>query len=118
MSEWWTIESCGMIFGIIGAACGVLGGVYGSVVGLLVPRGRGKPVVYGVFGLLVALALAGLALGVSARMMGQPQHVWMWPALLGATMLMATLPSGFLIPSWYRKAEQRRLEAGELRRSS
>ena len=116
MSEWWPIQSTGMIFGIAGVACGVLGGMFGTAVGVLVQRGRGKPFVYGCLTLLCAIAISGAVLGVVALVIGQPRHVWMWPILLGSIMLTSVLPSGLMIPRWYRQAEQRRLEAGELRR--
>jgi hypothetical protein len=118
MSEWWSSQSTGMIFGIAGAACGVLGGILGTAAGVLVPRGRGKPLVYGCFALLCAIAIGSAALGAVALISGQPRHVWMWPILLGAIMLTSILPSGLMIPRWYRQAEQRRLEAAEIRRSS
>ena len=116
MSEWWPIQSTGMIFGIAGGACGVLGGIFGTAVGVLVPRGRGKPFVYCCLSLLCAIAIGSIGVGVMALVIGQPQHVWMWPTLLGFVMLTSTLPSGLMIPRWYRQAERRRLEAAELRR--
>ena len=116
MSEWWPIQSTGMIFGIAGGACGVLGGIFGTAVGVLVPRGRGKPFVYCCLALLCSIAISSIGLGVTALVIGQPRHVWMWPTLLGVIMLTSVLPSGLMIPRWYRQAEQRRLEAAELRR--
>lgn len=118
MNEWWTIESAGLIFGLTGAAGGLLGGLFGVMTSLLVPRGRGKPIVYGLFGLIVAIAVAGLVLGIVALLAGQPRHVWMWPILTGGVMLASSLPSGLMIPRWYGQAERRRLAAAEIRRSS
>jgi MFS family permease len=118
MNEWWTIQSTALIFGIVGAACGLLGGLFGTVAGLLVPRGRGKPIVYGAFVSILAIALAGVVLGIAALLVGQPQHVWMWPLLTGGILLASILPSGLMIPAWYRQAERRRLAAAEFRRSS
>lgn len=117
MSEWWSEQASGMIFGVAGAVCGVIGGIFGSACAVLVPRGRGKAVVYGALGLIVAAAVAGVAIGGVGILLGQPRHVWMWPMLLGAVLLAAMLPSGLMIPKWYLQAELRRLEAGELRRS-
>lgn len=118
MSEWWSGESSGMIIGTCGAACGALGGIFGIAAGLLVPRGRGQPFVYGVFALILAASIGGISFGVVALTNGQPRHVWMWPTLLGAIMLASTVPSGFQIPKWYRRAEQRRLDAAELRQGA
>jgi hypothetical protein len=116
MSEWWPIQSTGMIFGIAGGACGVLGGIFGTAVGVLVPRSRGKPFVYCGLALLCAFSIGSIGLGVTALVIGQPRHVWMWPMLLGFVMFTSALPSGLMIPRWYRQAEQRKLEAAGLRR--
>jgi predicted membrane protein len=116
MSEWWPIQSTGMIFGIAGGACGVLGGIFGTAVGLLVRRCRGKPFVYCCLALLCAISIGSIGLGVMALVIGQARHVWMWPMLLGFVMLMSALPSGLMIPRWYRQAERRKLEAAGLRR--
>jgi len=118
MNEWWTMQSTGWIFGIAGAACGLLGGLFGTVAGFLVPRGRGKPIVYGALVSILAIALAGVVLGLAALLAGQPQHVWMWPLLTGGILLASTLPTGLMIPGWYRDAERRRLAAAEFRTSS
>lgn len=118
MNEWWTVQSTGLICGIAGAACGTLGGLYGTVAGLLVPRGRGKPIVYGILALNVAIALGGVVLGIVGLLAGQPQHVWLWPLLIGGVILVAVLPTGLMMPAFYRQAEQRRLAAAEFRKSS
>ena len=117
MNEWWSEQAAGLIFGIAGSVGGVLGGLLGAAAGALIPQGRGKPLVYGLFGTLVILAIASVALGLVALLGGQPRHVWMPPLLVGGVMLVSILPSGLWLPRWYRQAEQRRLEAGEFRRS-
>ena len=117
MNEWWSEQAAGLIFGIAGSVGGVLGGLLGAAAGALIPQGRGKPLVYGLFGTLVILAIASVALGLWALVGGQPRHVWMPPLLVGGVTLVSILPSGLCLPRWYRQAEQRRLEAGEFRRS-
>jgi ribose/xylose/arabinose/galactoside ABC-type transport system permease subunit len=116
-NEWWSIESTGLIFGIAGAAAGLLGGLYGILCGFLVPRGKGKPIVYGLFAMIVVVGAASVMTGLIALLIGQPRHVFQWLLLVGGVLLVATLPSGLMIPMWYRQAEQRRLEATELRKS-
>jgi len=118
MSEWWSVQSTGLIFGIGGAAYGVLGGIFGTAAGVLVQRGRGLPIVYGCLALLLAVAIGSVGLGTVALMIGQPRHVWMWPLLIGCAALSSVLPAGLMIPRFYRQAEQRRLAAAEMRRGS
>ncbi|MBU3727862.1 MAG: hypothetical protein FGM37_01235 [Phycisphaerales bacterium] len=117
INEWWPIQSTGLIFGIAGAAAGLLGGLYGTLCGLLVPRGKGKPIVYGMLAMIVVIGAASVMAGMIALLIGQPRHVFQWLLLVGGVMLVSTLPSGLMIPKWYRQAEQRRLEATELRKS-
>ncbi|MFM7521338.1 MAG: hypothetical protein ACKO9B_12825 [Planctomycetota bacterium] len=118
MNEWWSEMSTGLIFGTAGAVYGTLGGLFGVLAGVMVPRGRGKPLVYGLMALLIASGLGGMALGATAVVLGQPGHVWMWPLLLGAMMLFSILPGGLGIHHAYRQAERRRLDAAELRQSA
>jgi len=116
-NEWWSIESTGLIFGIAGAAAGLFGGLYGSLCGFLVPRGKGKSIVYGMFAMIVVVGAASVMTGLIALLIDQPRHVFQWLLLVGGVLLVSTLPSGLMMPKLYRQAEQRRLEVTELRKS-
>lgn len=118
MTEWWTVSDAGMIGGIGGGALGLLGAGLGCAAGVLVPRGRGKPVV---MGLLALLTVLGVALAVAAGVAlasSQPYHVWYPLALGGGMLVFSVTPLIFIVPRMYRQAEARRLQAEELRRAS
>lgn len=118
MSEWWSMMDMGRLGAITGTACGVLGSVIGCAGGILVPRGRGKGVVYGLLGLGIAIGAVSLVMAVVALGTGQPRHVLFPLALVGVVMLGSTLPFSFFVPRLYRQAEARRLQAEELRRGT
>ena len=109
-------QNFGVVGGSIGGGIGVLGAVYGTVVGVLAPRGKGRPFVFAMH--WASLALGGLFLiaGVTAVITGQPYGVWyslLLPGLL-LTVLMGTMTP--VIKLRYRQAEHRRLQAEEFRR--
>ena len=116
MDPWWTAQQAGWIGGALGSLVGLLGAGLGVSVGLLLPKGRGKALVFG-------LGLAGLGVGVlalvagaAALLMGQPYHVWYPMVLCG---VIATLVIGINLPvlmNRYKQAEARRLDAEQLRR--
>lgn len=117
MNEWWDAQTGSMLGGLMGAVGGTLGGLMGAAIGILAPRGRCRRLL---IGCQVALTLAGLGLliaGIVALVVGQPRHV-SFPLLLVGAILAAVL--GGLMPVTlmrYRQAEQRRLDAEELRRA-
>jgi len=116
MIDWWTVEQATWIGAIGGSAIGVVGGTLGAAVGVLAPRGVGRRVV---IPLMVTLTLGGgvaLVAGIVALILGQPYHVY-YPLLLGGGVTGGVM--GALIPTVraaYRRAEQNRLGAEELRR--
>lgn len=118
MTEWWSIDATGLIVGTAGAVGGTLGGLCGTVTGLCVPLGRAKSVVYAMVYGTVGLAVATLAVGVVALVIGQPAHVWRSLCVLGGIMLVALFPASLMLPAWYRLADRRRLDAAELRHGS
>lgn len=115
---WFDPAAFGAWYGAIaGGGGGALGGLLGAAAGLLAPRGRGRGLVVGGFRVAIGLGLCSLVFGLAALFAGQPYGIWFAPALVGLVLPgtgMALLP---VIRRVYDVAEQRRLEAGALRRS-
>lgn len=119
MTEWFTPQQGNMIGAIGGAVFGGIGGgVTGPLIGALAPRGRAKPLVIGLMVFWIVLGVIALGAGVYAIIDEQPRHVWGPLMLIGS---ITTLVMGGLLPvalHRYRQADQRRLEAEELRRGA
>jgi hypothetical protein len=99
---------------VFGTALGIMGGVLGSLAGTLAPRGKGKPLVIGLFVATLMACAVMLAAGVVALLQGQPYGVWYglgFPGLLGLGIMGGLLP---LVQRRYREAEERRLSATDL----
>ena len=116
MEAWWTVQQSGMIGGIGGALIGVLGAALGCS-GVLVQRGKCKPLVMGILAFMIVVGLATLCTAFVALAQKQPYHVWY--VLLMGGLLSACLPGGLMpvILARYKAAERRRLEAEQLRRT-
>lgn len=117
MTPWWDNQTAGWIGGILGTGVGIAGGLFGTLAGILVPRGRGKRIVVGCAVALLIFGAACTVVGVTALLQGQPYAVWYMFLLTGC---MTTILAVILFPiivSGYRRAEQRRLDAQEFRRS-
>jgi hypothetical protein len=117
MIEWFTQQQAGYIGGIGGAALGVIGGCYGAALGILAPRGECKRLVLGIHIVLMCVGIALIGAGLVAVIVSQPYHVT-YPFFLGGLILIGVF--GFTFPMMrarYRQAEQRKLQAEELRRS-
>lgn len=113
---WWPNEAAGWIGAIGGSVLGLIGAGIGVAAATLAPRGRGRKAVMGV---MIAAIVAGAGLliaGIVAVSLGQPYAVW-YPLVL--TGFIATTVMGSLLPVVrvrYREAEQRRVDAAQLRR--
>ena len=110
-------ENWGLVGTFLGVGVGLLGAVYGAVVGICVPRGKAKGLVYGLHWFSLLLGLAVLAGGVTALVGGQPYGVW-YPLLFSGA-IVTVLIIGFtpMIKLRYKQAEHRQLNAEEFRRS-
>jgi len=110
-------EDWGLVGTLLAVGVGLLGGAYGAVVGICVPRGKAKGLVYGLHWFSLVLGLAVLAGGVTALIGGQPFEVW-YPLLFSGA-IVTVLMIGFtpLIKLRYKQAEHRHLSAEEFRRS-
>jgi hypothetical protein len=98
----------GALYGSIG------GGIGGTVMGTLAPKGKAKSFVLGWCYGCIALAVAFLAIGITAFISGQPYGIWfglLWPGFLG---LLLFPPLTWLVHKRYREAEARLLQAQNL----
>jgi len=116
MTPWWTDQQSALIGTICGPAFGIFGAVFGTVAGIFVPRGKLKRTVYAMTGLLVAVGIAGLVLGLFALASRQPYVVWYPLVLLGGIAAVTSCWAAPLVILRYRQADNRRLEAEQLRR--
>ena len=103
----WVGSLGGSLVGLWGAAVGVAGGV-------LVPKGKGRPFVFGMLGLGVVVGALVLAFGVAAVSAQQPYAVWYPPLLIGGLLLGLSVPFVFVMRSRYREVELRKMRAEEL----
>ena len=117
MIEWWTAQEAGLYGGIAGAAVGLLGGLVGTLLGVLGPRGVGRRLVLGLMVAMVAAGVVSMIAGILAILRDQPYHVY-YPLLL-CGVIDATVMGGLLpvARGVYRRAEQNRISAEELRRA-
>ena len=116
MISWWTDQQTGLFGGIAGSALGILGGLFGAITGICTPRGKCKGLVYGLSALMIGAGIIALISGVAALLMRQPYAVY-YPLILIGVICTAVI--GGLMPvirRRYREADNRRLEAEELRR--
>jgi len=102
----------------LGSGLGGFGGLWGSALGvmggLLIPKGKGKSLVFGLLFLGLAVGVGSLATGLVALLSGQPYAVW-YPLLLGSVPL--TLLSSifvFVARHRYRQVELRKMQAEEM----
>lgn len=95
-------------------ALGTLAGVWGALTGFLAPRGRGKPLIYGLGMTLLGTAVLFLIAGCVALVSGQPYGIWYGLGLagfIGVIVLGVNLP---MVRIAYRRAEERRMAASDL----
>lgn len=97
-----------------GTLCGVWGAALGLAGGFLVPRGRGRGLVFGMLFGGAAVGVAGLAFGLAALVAGQRYAVWYAPLLIGVLLLGLSVPFVFVMRHRYREVELRKMNAAEL----
>ncbi len=117
-TAWFDPNTAGVIGGVMGGVFGAgFGGIGGPLAGTLVPKGKAKVLVVGVFVLATVIGVLLLITGLVALLMGQPIHVW---GIFVLTGVILAVVMGALIPvilKGYAMAEQRKLDAEELRRA-
>lgn len=115
-TPWFSERTAGMIGGFSGAGIGLLGGIIGAAAGTLVPKGKGRSAVLGMMIAGIVFGLTSLVVGIVALVLGQPYSVWYLFVMLG---IIPTAVMGGLLPvvrKRYAEAEQRRLDADDLRK--
>ena len=103
----WVGSLGGAVVGLWGAALGAAGSV-------LVPKGKGRGVVFGLLGLGVVVGLLAMGFGLAALAADQPYPVWYAPTLVGALLVGLSVPFVFVLRSRYRAVELRKMHAEEL----
>jgi hypothetical protein len=96
---WWDERQAGGVGAILG--CGV--GLLGTFVGLLAGAGVGRRLAVGLSVVGVAIGGVGIAAGVTALALGQPDHVYFPLLLVGA---IAALVFGLNLPGLKRRYDQ------------
>jgi hypothetical protein len=86
---WWSDALAGLLGGVLGAGVGLAGALAGTLCGMGVARRLVIALLYG----MIALGLAGLALGGVALALGQPYAVY-YPLLLLGGICTAIGPLG------------------------
>ncbi len=118
VTPWFDPNTFGAYYGaIMGGGGGTLGGVLGALSGWLAPQGKCRGLVVGGFYLMLSIGIANLLFGLFALVSGQPYGIWYGGVLCGG--ILTTLPL-FLMPvvkRRYAEAEQRRMEAADLKSS-
>lgn len=108
---WFDGATAGLVGGSIGTAIGVWGGAVGTLSSWLVPKCRGRRLLFGLLGFAVAAGLALLITGLVALVAGQPYHV-RHPFDFAGVMLAGFGGYGWWLTR-YRVAEERRMALGD-----
>ncbi len=104
----WVGSAGGTVVGVWGAALGVAGGV-------LAPKGKGRPLVFGLLGVGLVVGLLAVGFGLVALAADQPYPVWYGPTLCGAMLVGLSVPFIFVMRHQYREVELRKMRADELK---
>lgn len=113
MEPWFNEQTAGMIGGIIGGSIGAAGGIIGGMSGLCVRKGW-KKLVYGMFGVCIAVSIVLLIAGVVALFAQQPYHVWYvfgLPGLIGTAVFGGLFP---VIRKRFTENELRQMQAKDI----
>ena len=109
--EWFDARTGNMGGGIGGILLGCFGALFGILCGVLVPRGKGKRLLYGALLIGEIVGVFFLVTGISAVLCGQPYHVW-YPFILLGVLQTGLLPFAYLtIRQQYAQVELRKMQA-------
>ncbi|MFQ5506159.1 MAG: hypothetical protein ACE5F1_15405 [Planctomycetota bacterium] len=118
VEPWFDPNRFGAWYGsVAGGGGGVIGGTLGALGGWLAPKGKGRSFVIGGMFCMLVFGLANLAFGITALVLGQPYGIWYGGLLCGVIFTAVTASLIPVMNKRYRQAEQRRMEAEDLRRS-
>jgi hypothetical protein len=117
---WFSGETSGLLGALLGGGyCGVLiGAIGGGVCGPLAAKGIAKAFVLTYCAVMAALGAALLITGFVALFSSQPYAVWYPFVLCGSLGLGSGTMIVVVLNNKYRQADQRKLEAQELRTGS
>jgi hypothetical protein len=114
MNEPW-INNPGMVGDTLVSVIGVIGLVMAILVLILIPKGKAKNLVLGVYIFGIVLSFIPLVIGIVAYLSGQPRSIWWscfgYPGLLGTPLFTMFF---FGSRHEYRKAELRKSMAEDL----
>ena len=110
-SLWFSGPTGGVLGGVLGTVLGLCGAVTGCLCGFLVPRGKGRRLIFGLFLFWTMMGVVTLIIGVSALCLGQPYHVWYPFVLCGGLFLFLVPHTFFAIKKGYAQAELRKMQA-------
>ena len=93
--DWFDSRTGHFYGGVAGAFWGCFGGLFGTLGGILVPRGKGRRLLTGMFVFAFVMGILHFAVGIAALFFGQPYHVWYPFVLIGGLMvvIMPRLPA-------------------------
>lgn len=101
--------------GLVGGIGGALLGCLGAAAGYLAPRGKARGFILTAFLCFGALGVAAALAGVAAMLAHQPYAVWYSLLLVGFLFGVLGFALRPAIRKRYREAEQRRMQAADLR---
>jgi|GEM_PF-484734 len=105
---WFDARTTNMLGGILLCCYGALFGILCSI---LVPRGKGKRLLYGMVLFAGIMEIFSLVIGLTAVLYGQPYHVWSPLVLLGVISIAVFCPLFFTIKKQYAQVELRKMQA-------
>ncbi len=118
MNEWWTAQEAGLIGGLGGGVgIGGLGALFGVCMGVFASKGKLRALNLAIAVLLAVIGIGSLVVGIAAVISSQPYHVWYPLVLVGFLGSFFGIGGFFMARFVYAQAEQRRIDAEQLRRS-
>lgn len=114
--EWWTVSQAGWVGGVVG----ILGALFGAVLGglgFLVQRNKGKAFMLGGYALMALIGILSLIAATVASVTRQPWHVLQPLLIAGFLFGFLGLMLCTVTRKQYRLAEERKLDAAQIRGS-
>ena len=110
-TAWFDQRTGNMLGAWLGVSIGLFGGLFGCLAGFLVPRGKGRRLVMGMFIFAVFIGITLLLVGILALCLGQHFYVW-YPFMLCGGITVLVFPGCFMaIKKQYAQSELRKMQA-------